>query len=640
MHCKSYIYILTLVLIFLMGSPLFAFAQEASEEEHDHDHPKIDSAMAISPQYMPVYWATAPTAFFNPLEYRELDLSSFHVSDYAPFLSAENLYQTLGINGQAHQSMVFDYERTIDFSMMEFPYPLYFKKQKDLRYYDVETSFTNIAYTFGFLSEHNFHATHTQRIKDFSYAVNLDAIGNPGYFIHQNVNFLSLDALCHYQTKNDIYGFNLSYILNHAKFSENGGLSDYHSFADRIARDTNITNNLSSFNVMFSNASSLINTHDLQFLQYVNIKDKKGHYFGTVSHTFQFKMANSSFLDYDLNNDFYQDRYYLSTDSTKDTLTYYNIINTVQWSNYSPVDRQSESNYSFRIAGGFRHEFTNIHIPHYIANNISLFARTSIRLFKVWDIYGNFAYSFLKYNKDDAIANVAATFAINRAKRHFIGLGADFYRVSPDFFYTAYVGNNNLWEKSWPKQNNLKLSAYYTIFNYKVSFNYFMMNHYVYLDNDFQPKSYEKSINVVQLNLFAPLRIKNFFLDANLSLQHSTKSYISVPLFAGKLFAAYKFKVFKNRLDFQIGGDLMYNTLYYADAYNPLVHQFYHQERTKVGNYLYFDINITMQVERIAFFFRAGNLLAGAFSYKYFTTPYYPMQGQNFEIGLTWRFYD
>ena len=66
----------------------------------------------------------------------------------------------------------------------------------------------------------------------------------------------------------------------------------------------------------------------------------------------------------------------------------------------------------------------------------------------------------------------------------------------------------------------------------------------------------------------------------------------------------------------------------------------YFQERTKTGNYLYFNANITFQVERIDFFFRAGNIIAGAFGYKYFTTPYYPMQGRNFELGITWKFYD
>lgn len=611
------------------------FAQDSEQRER-----KIDSVMALSPAYVPVYTANFPTVFYNPLKYDLLDTSIFHISDYSPFYEAPNIYQSIGINGQAHKSMVFDYERSIDFSMLTLPYPLFFKTQKDLKHYDVDFSYTRLAYTYGLPSEQNFYATHAQKFKHSDLVVNLMGIGNTGYFLHQGVNMLILDALFHYETKDSLYGFTVSYILNHAKFSENGGLSDFHSFADRDVRDTNITNNLSAFNVMFSNASSRINTHDALFQQFVNIRDKKGHYFGTFTHSFQFKRTGSLFSDYNLNNDFYRDHYYFSTDTTKDSLYFYNIINTLQWSNYNPMSRRSERNYQFRFAGGIRHEFVHSRMPRYIANNFSLFARASIRLFSVWDIYGSFAYSFLNYNKNDAIANVAGTFAINRKLRSYLGLEANFYRISPDFIFTHYNGNNNYWLNDWKKQNILKLGAFYTILDYKVSFNYFMLNRYVFLNHHFEPESYEKSINVVQLNLFAPLRVKNFMMDLNVSVQHSTKSYIAVPIFAGKLYAAYQFKIFRKRLNIQIGGDLMYNTLYYADAYNALLHQFYHQGNEQVGNYLYFDLNLTLRVERIAFYVRGGNLLAGVFSFKYFTTPFYPMQGRNLELGITWRFYD
>lgn len=608
----------------------------------DQEPPKsgIDSAMALSPDYMPIYYAAFPTIHFNPMQYQLLDTSMFHTSDYAPFYESQNIYQGIGINGQAHKSMVFDYQKEVGFNMITLPYPLYFKEQKDLRFYNVETSFTRLAYTYGLSTEHNFSFTHAQKIKDVEFSLDLTALSNKGYFIHQSTNMLSLDGVFHYQTPKDIYGITVSYIFNHAKFSENGGLTDYRSFAERNARDENFTNDLGSFNVFFSNASTLINTHDVMLQQYVNLKDAKGRYYGTFTHSFQFKHQSDAFNDYDLNNSYYRDRYFFSTDTTRDTLSFWGIVNTLQWSNYEPLAVQSQSNYSFRFAGGVRHEFVSAKLPYYIGNSVSLFARTSIRLFKVWDIHGNIAYSFFRYNNNDAIANADATFAINRKQRHFIGLEADFYRVSPDFIFTRYVGNNNTWEKDWKKENNLKLGVFYTIFGYKVSFNYFMMNHHKYLNSNFEPESFEKSINVVQLNLFAPVRIKNFYMDVNLSLQHSTQPYIAVPLFAGKLYAAYQFRIFRNRLHIQIGGDLMYNTLYFADGYNPIIHQFYYQQDVKVGNYLYFDLNITFRVNRIAFYVRGGNLLEGVFSYKYFTTPYYPMQGRNLELGITWRFYD
>lgn len=611
------------------------YAQETEKKTRT-----IDSAMALSPAYMPVYTADFPTVTFKPLQYHLVDTSIFHTSDFSPFLEPQNLYQTLGINGQAHKSVVFDYEREMGFTMIKLPFNLFFKQQKDLRRYNVQPCYTVISYNYGVTAEHAIFATHAQKIKNFEFAFNLTGLANKGYFLHQKVNMLNTDWQLHYHTKDSIYGLSISYILNHLKQEENGGLSDLHSFIDRDRQDENLTTSLSNFNVMFSNASSLINTHDVLFQQYVNLRDKKNRYYGTITHSFQFKKMNCNFSDYNLNNDFYQNRYYISTDTTRDSINYYGIANTLQWSNYSPTMRQSESGYFFRFAGGIQHEFVRARMPRYTANSFTLFARTSIRLFKVWDIYGNISYSFLKYIKNDAHAGGTATFAINRKHRHYIGFEANFYRRSPDFILTHYVGNHNMWTNTWKKQNILKLDAFYTIFDYKVSFNYFMLNNYVYLNSKCEPQVCDKGVNLVQLNLFAPLRVKGFYMDLNVAVQHSTQSCISVPLFAGKLYVAYQFKIFRNRLHIQLGGDLMYNTLYYGDAYNPLMHQFYHEDNEQVGNYLYFDLNLTLRVERIAFYVRGGNLLAGVFGFNYMTTPFYPMQGRNLELGITWRFYD
>ncbi len=601
---------------------------------------KIDSAMAISPEYMPVTVARLQGFQFNPLVYKSIDTTFFYTSEYDPLNRTEGIYQTLGIYSQAHRSMVFDFEREPGFSMITLPYPIYFKTENDLCYYDVKGSFTDISAAFGLTTEQRIHAIHAQKIRRFEFNAQLEGYNNSGYFLRQGCNLFDLNAVIHYSTPKNIYGFIGSYIINHAKFQENGGLEDYDLFIGRHFSDEDLTTDLMTFSVLFGNALSTINTHNAQWQQYVNIKDKNNRYFGTLTHTFQFKTLKSVFEDTHLNNDYYQNIYYINTDSTRDTVNYYSIVNSLQWSNYEPLSRQSDQNYFFRIAGGIRHEYVHAKMPFYIGNNYTLFARTNIRLFSVWDLFGSIAYSFNNYNRGDAIAHLGATFSISRKLQHYIGLNADFYRTSPDFFYTYYIGNNNLWYLAWPKENTMKLGAYWTLFGYKLGFNYFMLNHHLYLNEHRTPTMAEKGIHVVQFNLFAPFRVKNFSVDANLALQHSTSPVVALPLFAGKLRAAWHFRIFKNRLRVQLGTDLMYNTLYYADAYTPVLHQYYHQENVKVGNYLFWDLDLTLQVSRLSFFVRGNNLLEGLIGYKYFTTPFYPMQSRRVSIGINWKFYD
>ena len=637
MTCRKHMFLLLLCITLIIGLKTGNAQSGDRPEEH-----KIDSAMAISPDYMPVGVADLSGAFFMPLVFKPIDTSSFYSSEFDPLNLTSDMYQTLGIYSQAHKSIVFDYTHDVGFSMISLPYPAYFKTQNDLRYYDVKGSFTDISAAFEIAKGQRIHVTHAQKIKRFEFNASLEGYNNAGKFLNQACNLFDINAVAHYSIPKDIYGFIVSYIFNHGKYQENGGLSDYLTFLTRptIIEDQNVSTDPVSFAVYFSNALSTINTHDAQLLQYVNIKSKGGRNLGTITHTFQFKKLKSIFFDHDLNNDFYQNQYYLNTDTTRDTLNYYSIVNSLQWSNFSPLSRVSDQNYFFRIAGGIRHEYVHSHMPFYVGNNYTLFARTRIRLFSVWDIFGDIAYSFNNYNRGDAIAHVGATFAISRKMQHYIGLTADFYRVSPDYFYSYYIGNHNMWYSEWHKENTMKLGAYWTILNYKLSFNYFLLDHHLYLDESCTPQAVDKGIHLVQLNLLAPIRIKDFFMDLNLSLQHSTNSIVAVPLFTGKMRAAYKFRIFKNRLRIQIGTDLMYNTLYFADAYNPLLHQFYHQESVKVGNFLYWDMDLSLQVKRLSFYVRGGNLLDGILGYHYFTTPYYPMQVRNISIGITWRFYD
>lgn len=321
----------------------------------------IDSAMAFSPSYMPVASARVHPVEFTPLHYVHIDTPAIHTAHFTPLLDPHNLYQSLGINGQAHRNMVFDYDHGMGFSLITLPYPLYFKGSDDLCLYELKSPFTQLSYIYGLPNENIFSAVHAQQVGRFAVAANIRGISNPGYFIHQGTNTLNLDVLLHYQTGKNVYGFTAGYIFNHLKLSENGGLSDYRSFTNRSGKS--VTSDLGSFNVLFSNAKSTVNGHDFFFRQYVNIRDRRGRHFGAVTHTFQFHGLKDIFTDHDLNNTFYQNQYYISTDSTCDTISLHTIANSLQWSNFDPTVRETDKAYDFKFAGGLRHEYVRTRIP-------------------------------------------------------------------------------------------------------------------------------------------------------------------------------------------------------------------------------------------------------------------------------------
>ena len=286
--------------------------------------------MAYSPDYLPTLISKFPTLHFNPLIYNTIDTSLFYIPNYDQLLNTNNLYQSLGINGQAHKSMIFNTYRPDGFSIIHLPYPLYFKTFDNINLYNLETSFSEIGIFYGLIDEIAFKATHAQHIRQFDFSLNMDGARNSGYFLHQNINRFNLDGVLRYETPKKIYGFILGYILNHAKLAENGGLKNSSEFTNRSPKERKENKILTSFPIMFPNGLSNINTHSGLLTNYINIRTNSGHYFGTFSHTFTLDHTNSSFYDYNLNNLYYNDTYYINTDTTFDTVRFTKISNIIR----------------------------------------------------------------------------------------------------------------------------------------------------------------------------------------------------------------------------------------------------------------------------------------------------------------------
>lgn len=630
---------LVLIIFVISTLPLSAQNDEQNEEDNLFGHP-IDSAMAISPNYLPTSYTEIGTTFFKPTTYKEIDTTLDCIGQYDPLSRTENIYQTLGIFGQAHKPMNFTLHHTPGFKLIDNPYPLYYKEQDDLHFYKLKTSYTQLAYTFGISNENEFTATHAQNFKDkVNIVFNMRAFTNTGYFTHQKDNNIQADFLLHYEIPSQIYGFRLSYIINYFNMAENGGLLNMQDFFD-IKPDK-----LEGYNVKLYYAESRFRTHDLLFQQYVNIinpkakKEGKKSYWGTLTHTFQFRQQLMRYSDHDLDSNYY-DIFTISRDSTYDTLSFYTISNTLQYSTFQPYKSDKNEKYFLHFTGGVTHEYTNFLIGWYRGNSLTPFAQTHIRLFSVMDIHAKIYYTLGAYQNNDLNTYASVSWKLDRKRRQSIGCDIDFYYLSPEYLYTRFADNHHFWINKWKKQNFVRLTPFWQFDNYRVEFSYFMLKNYVYLDETKTPTRLDAIANVIQLHLYAPFYLKGFGVKANLYLQYANRNVIQVPLFAGKLDFFYRFNIFKGKGRLQLGVNAAYNTGYYADAYYPLLRQFYHQTDVKTGNYFYLDTYMAIQVQRISLFFKVSHVLAGTMGKNYFTTPNYPMQDRCFALGVTWRFHD
>lgn len=147
---------------------------------------------------------------------------------------------------------------------------------------------------------------------------------------------------------------------------------------------------------------------------------------------------------------------------------------------------------------------------------------------------------------------------------------------------------------------------------------------------------------LLQASLLLRLTVGPIHLDMQQLLQHSTDTeQLPVPLWATKNSLYADFPLFHGTLRAQTGIDLRYHTAYHAPCYDPSTGLFLQQDAITVGNYLWGDIFINLQVKRASIYLKAGHINAlWENPATYFLLPHYPGQKFGLQWGLTWCFFD
>ena len=133
-----------------------------------------------------------------------------------------------------------------------------------------------------------------------------------------------------------------------------------------------------------------------------------------------------------------------------------------------------------------------------------------------------------------------------------------------------------------------------------------------------------------------------FHLDMQQLLQHTTdQEQMPVPLWTSKNSIYAELHLFGRALTLQTGVDLRYLTSFYAPSYDYRTGLFCHQDEVKVGNYIWGDIFVNIQVKRASIYLKGGHINAlWESNPNYFTLPHYPGRKFGLYWGVTWRFFD
>ncbi|MGM0567518.1 MAG: putative porin [Bacteroidota bacterium] len=585
--------------------------------------------------------------WFMPAEIKHIDttLRDFHYTN--PVYEKQNFYQSLGNTGLAAKNLYYDPEFRSGFRYGIRSFDLYNVNENALRFYNTLLPYSKAFYKMAPDKEQILNFVHSQSVYNtVTLGMDVQIINSVGAYLNQKSQDRRVGLTGHYISDNKRYTAAAFYSHNKYDIKENGGIADEAAFenneeTDRLLFDINLTdaNNLTKDATLYYRHSFELSPTKTS-ADSAEMLRKTPFNFGRVSHTFKYYRQGFSYQEkYNRENEkpyFYQN-YYDDTVSTHDSSYYHTIENTFSWKNSRLYRTKKSLGFDF----GITHRVINFQdsIKNFVYNQFVLHGRMSKTLYGDLKIGGEAEYVQGDINEND--------FRISGILQNKFGedliLRATLDQVSrePDFFYNHYYSNNFRWDNNLDKENIIKAGGEITWNNIRIGGNYFLLTNYTYLNEDALPEQAGKSFSLIQAYLFPELQFGHFSWDTYLYLQKGTdENFIRVPFAAGKTAFSYHNSLFDNALYYQVGLNVMYRDLHYADQYMPALKSFFHQDRRKIGNYFYGDAYVSIRIKRARLILKYRHLNEGVTPYKYYDTPTYPMKDSGLEFSVSWRFYN
>jgi Putative porin len=544
------------------------------------------------------------------------------------------------------------------------------------RFYNTTKPYSELGYLLGSHSEQMINLIHTQNItRNWNAYFQYRLISSPGTFGNQNTTHNNYQFSSWYQSDNKRYQAFLLMLGSKLISAESAGIQnnadlDSNAFANRYNIPTNIgaSNVYGNINNPFGGGSAIstgtfytTGTFMLrQQYDIIGIKDsvvtdsmviplfypkfraEQTISYSTYHERFQDQVPNSSY--YTKNLDFI---------STPDTVNlsdlWHNLTN--DFSLYSFPDSKNPQQF---LKAGISFQTMN---GTYDAGERSLYNlfvhgeyRNKTRN-KKWDIeaFGNFYVN--GFNAGDYNAYIS----LKRQISHNLG-----------FLQVGFENVNRTVSMAWSQESSFGFGVPAGFFNKEniihlfgsidqpklqlnLSANYYLVTNYPYFYNYYQAGQETSPFNVLIVSADKRFALtRHLILRALVVLQKEAgSSPVNIPLFVTHGQIGYEGKLGFKNLVLAFGLEFRYYTPYTADAYSPVIGQFFTQKQTTIEQKLP-DLNayVNFRIRSFVAYFRTENLNTAqvtpvygfGFTNNNFVAPSYPYAGLKIRLGIYWSF--
>ncbi len=638
-----------LILLFVSFMCNNLFAQDTIIPELDTTiHPRLDPNN-------PILDSSRVYFFFNDFEKQGPDFLSYidtlvtGIQRYDPLSRPDNYFASLGNNGSAHINMVYSpfLKSGFDFGLRSFD--KYMFQNDSIHHYWVGKPYTQLYYIMGSKKEQNLHIDHSQNVASwFNVGVRFRYINSPGFYNHQLNDAKNFVFKTRFQTKDSRYMVLANYIHNKLKMEENGGIIYDSVFEDNTetTRKNIVTNLNSAKNTIKENTYAIKQFFKLSKRPRFRIPktndtiaqpQRKKISLGNIALSSVYSRITHLYeQDQQDNNGFYMYTYD-SLNPTYDSTFISKLENEFSWTN---ADNAKQQLLTFNFALKY------------------IYAETSIdtikRFYSQLIPSGEMAFTISDKLKLDFHADVVTgntyvgNYNLNGKLTFFSKFGDLEYKITNALqdagrFYIFNYSNNFRWDNDFRKQSYFINSFTYRYKNLQTGFNIINVGSFVFFDTLGFPAQLDEGngLSILNIHIRKLFRLGNWSFDGRIIYQKASKTEaIRIPEFIGDLSIYYTKDLFKKAAILQVGIDALYNTSYHAYDYMPATRNFYIQNDKEVGNYVYVDVFLNLQIKRARLFLKYINLGSVFKYYNYYSVPSYPMKDDGFRFGVSWMFYD
>ncbi len=579
---------------------------------------------------------------FNGVDiFKEIDTLITNIEKYDPLQKPGNYFASLGNLGLAHNNMVFTPYMKTGFDYGIHSFDRYMLNNDSVLYYWFGKPYTNIYYVMGPKKEQNLMIDHSQNIGTLvKIGLNFRYTHSPGFYLRQKADDKNFVLKARFHTKDYRYMVLANYLHNKLKMEENGGIKYDTVFEDNVKTQRN------GIEVNLKEASNLIKEDSYYVKQLFalsrrenmnpvdsNNSKKMKISPGLVSLATKISKLQYKFEDTPQDNSFY-DKTFDTLNNTHDSTRIFKVENTLSWSNTSFKHRQKVL---FNIS--VKHQYIEHSDDTIFKNYYNLLIPSAFVSFKFiknmnLDFYGNFVTGSDYVGDYNLKGNLQY-----RTKYGTLSLELNSLQNEAGRYYLRYYSNHFRWENNFAKQQFSIQKFDYSYKSFQAGVQLTNASNLVYLDTLALPAQ-TRSLNLLKIYARKKFTVKKWTLDLKVIYQASNNDVVRIPEFIGDGALYFTSHLFKNAAILQTGLDLFYNTSYYSYNYSPGSKMFYLQDEKDIGNYVYANIFLNLQIKRSRLFVEYTNLAFFLKDFRYYTTPSYPMQDPGFRFGISWMFYD